>query len=61
MPKAAKADDLPLLIEAKSAGDFTNVNKRRIFWVFVSYGIGEIFLCHPDHVVIFSDSPLAAH
>ena len=29
MPKAAKADDLPLLIEAKSAGDFTNVNKRR--------------------------------
>ena len=29
MPKAAKAEDLPLLIEAKSAGDFTNVNKRR--------------------------------
>ena len=29
MPKAAKAGDLPLLIEAKSAGDFTNVNKRR--------------------------------
>ena len=29
MPKTAKADDLPLLIEAKSAGDFTNVNKRR--------------------------------
>ena len=29
MPKAAKADELPLLIEAKSAGDFTNVNKRR--------------------------------
>ena len=29
MPKAAKVDDLPLLIEAKSAGDFTNVNKRR--------------------------------
>ena len=29
MPKEAKAGDLPLLIEAKSAGDFTNVNKRR--------------------------------
>jgi type II restriction enzyme len=29
MPKAAQVGDLPLLIEAKSAGDFTNVNKRR--------------------------------
>lgn len=29
MPKGAKAGQLPLLIEAKSAGDFTNVNKRR--------------------------------
>lgn len=29
MPNAAKPDELPLLIEAKSAGDFTNVNKRR--------------------------------
>lgn len=29
MPKNAKAGDLPFLIEAKSAGDFTNVNKRR--------------------------------
>ncbi len=29
MPKAAKTADLPVLIEAKSAGDFTNVNKRR--------------------------------
>lgn len=28
MPKSAKKE-LPLLIEAKSAGDFTNVNKRR--------------------------------
>ena len=28
-PKAAKLPHLPLLIEAKSAGDFTNVNKRR--------------------------------
>lgn len=25
----AKVDDMPLLLEAKSAGDFTNVNKRR--------------------------------
>jgi hypothetical protein len=29
MRKTAKPDDFPLLIEAKSAGDFTNVNKRR--------------------------------
>lgn len=29
MPKGAKAGQLPLLIEAKSAGDFTNTNKRR--------------------------------
>ena len=29
MPKAARLGDLPLLVEAKSAGDFTNVNKRR--------------------------------
>lgn len=29
MPHSAKSGDLPLLIEAKSAGDFTNVNKRR--------------------------------
>jgi len=29
MPKTAKMGVLPLLIEAKSAGDFTNVNKRR--------------------------------
>ena len=29
MPKAAKAGDIPLLVEAKSAGDFTDVNKRR--------------------------------
>ncbi len=28
-PKSATANELPLLIEAKSAGDFTNVNKRR--------------------------------
>ena len=29
LPKSAQAGDFPLLIEAKSAGDFTNVNKRR--------------------------------
>lgn len=29
MPKSAKIGDLPILIEAKSAGDFTNTNKRR--------------------------------
>lgn len=29
MPLSASKGDIPLLIEAKSAGDFTNVNKRR--------------------------------
>lgn len=29
LPKSAHDGDFPLLIEAKSAGDFTNVNKRR--------------------------------
>jgi len=29
MPKAAGPGSLPLLVEAKSAGDYTNVNKRR--------------------------------
>lgn len=29
MPKTGKRESLPLLLEAKSAGDFTNVNKRR--------------------------------
>jgi type II restriction enzyme len=29
MPAKAKANELPLMIEAKSAGDFTNTNKRR--------------------------------
>jgi len=29
MPLLANKGDMPLLIEAKSAGDFTNVNKRR--------------------------------
>jgi hypothetical protein len=29
MPKSAEAGQLPIFIEAKSAGDFTNTNKRR--------------------------------
>jgi type II restriction enzyme len=29
LPKTAKNGSLPIMIEAKSAGDFTNVNKRR--------------------------------
>ncbi len=29
MPRLRKAGDLPLMLEAKSAGDFTNTNKRR--------------------------------
>jgi hypothetical protein len=29
MPRNAKDGELPLLVEAKSAGDFTNTNKRR--------------------------------
>ena len=28
-PRQPRSDRLPILIEAKSAGDFTNVNKRR--------------------------------
>lgn len=28
-PKGTRSDELPVFIEAKSAGDFTNVNKRR--------------------------------
>jgi type II restriction enzyme len=29
MPLSSKPGDLPFMIEAKSAGDFTNTNKRR--------------------------------
>ena len=29
MPKTAKAGELPIFFEAKSAGDYTNTNKRR--------------------------------
>lgn len=50
MPKTAKAGDFPLLIEAKSAGDFANVNKRRKEEAFKvnqlrhSYGKEVVFL-----------------
>jgi type II restriction enzyme len=54
MPLNANAGDLPLLIEAKSAGDFTNTNKRRkeeatkMAQLRESYGDGVsfvLFLC----------------
>jgi hypothetical protein len=54
MRKTAKAGDFPLLIEAKSAGDFTNTNKRRkeeaqkINQLRARYGQGVefiLFLC----------------
>lgn len=53
-PKKAAAGDLPLLMEAKSAGDFTNTNKRRkeeatkIRQLKRTYGNGvsyTLFLC----------------
>lgn len=49
-PKKAKLPRLPLLIEAKSAGDFTNVNKRRkeeaikITYLKATYGEGVVFV-----------------
>jgi type II restriction enzyme len=54
MPKRGRAGELPLLIEAKSAGDFTNVNKRRkeeaakVSQLRVTYGAKVrfiLFLC----------------
>ena len=54
MPKTARPRKLPLLIEAKSAGDFTNVNKRRkeeatkMSQLRATYGKGVrfiLFLC----------------
>lgn len=54
LPKSASDGDFPVLIEAKSAGDFTNVNKRRkeeaikmqqlknTYGISVSY---SLFLC----------------
>ena len=54
MPLTAQQGDIPLLIEAKSAGDFTNVNKRRkeeavkMAQLRSNYGAGirfVLFLC----------------
>jgi hypothetical protein len=53
-PRNAKLPHLPVLIEAKSAGDFTNVNKRRkeeaikITYLKATYGekvVFVLFLC----------------
>ena len=53
-PKRLRKDRLPILIEAKSAGDFTNTNKRRkeeatkIHQLQATYGTTvafELFLC----------------
>ncbi|MGA9393164.1 MAG: XamI family restriction endonuclease [Candidatus Sulfotelmatobacter sp.] len=53
-PKKAQLPHLPILIEAKSAGDFTNVNKRRkeeaikITYLKTTYGANVqfvLFLC----------------
>jgi hypothetical protein len=49
-PKKAKLPHLPILIEAKSAGDFANVNKRRkeeatkINQLKATYGKGVVFV-----------------
>ncbi len=54
MPKKAKAKQFPILFEAKSAGDFANVNKRRkeeatkVNQLKATYGKGVqfiLFLC----------------
>jgi hypothetical protein len=54
MRRSAKSSEIPLLIEAKSAGDFTNPNKRRkeeatkINQLRDTYGAGiqfVLFLC----------------
>lgn len=54
MPKSARAGDMPLFFEAKSAGDFTNTNKRRkeeavkMAQLRSTYGAGvrfNLFLC----------------
>ena len=54
MPKGARVGDLPLFFEAKSAGDFTNTNKRRkeeavkMAQLRNTYGAGvsfNLFLC----------------
>lgn len=49
-PKKARLPHLPVLIEAKSAGDFTNVNKRRkeeaikINYLRATYGNNVVFV-----------------
>jgi type II restriction enzyme len=49
-PKKPRKDRLPILIEAKSAGDFTNTNKRRkeeatkIRQLQATYGKGVVFV-----------------
>lgn len=49
-PRKAKLPHLPILIEAKSAGDFTNVNKRRkeeaikINYLKATYGKSVVFV-----------------
>jgi hypothetical protein len=49
-PKSATLPHLPILIEAKSAGDFTNVNKRRkeeavkMSQLKAAYGEGVVFV-----------------
>ncbi len=54
MPNKAKPGSIPILVEAKSAGDFTNTNKRRkeeaakVVQLRVTYGEGVqfiLFLC----------------
>ena len=47
MPRLAKAGDLPVMIEAKSAGDFTNTNKRR---KEEAQKINQIRHTHGNHV-----------
>ena len=47
MPKDADPGDFPLLLEAKSAGDFTNVNKRR---KEEAAKMGQLRHTHGDHV-----------
>jgi hypothetical protein len=47
-PKKVKLPHLPLLIEAKSAGDFTNVNKRR---KEEATKINQLKATYGDHVV----------
>jgi len=49
-PTKARLPHLPILIEAKSAGDFTNVNKRRkeeaikINYLKATHGKGVVFV-----------------